>query len=59
MVQRVERRLELVDPVDLEAVVAQRVVFPTQCRALLRVEHKPQAADAAKGVTRQRLEPVE
>jgi len=58
-VQAVERRSELVDPVDREAVLAQRVVLGAQLVALGCVGGEPEAADSAEGIARELLHPVE
>src|SRR5207245_3027069 len=55
----VERRCELVDPLDSEPVFAQRVVLSAERFALGLVEGEPQAADASKRIACQLLHAVE
>ncbi len=58
-VEAVERRRELVDPLDREAVLAQRVVLAAKRGALRLVGGEPEAPDAPERVARKRLDAVE
>ena len=58
-VEPVERRREVVDPLDGEPVGEQRVVLGAKLVALGVVGSEPQAADAPERVAGERLHPVE
>ncbi len=58
-IEPVERRRELVDPLDREPVLEKRVVLAAQRRTLAVVRSEPQASDASEGVARQLLHAVE
>ena len=59
MVQPIERRREVCDPFDREAVGTQRVVLGAQGLGFVSVDRQAEAADAPERVARQHLHPIE
>ena len=58
-VEPIERRGQLVEPLDREPVLAERVVLAAQRLPLLRIERESQAARATERVPGEQLEPLE